>query len=685
MTSSPSAQPTAQDTATDAMTDAATTTEPTAPTVPTAPTEGAETDVLVGIWAELLGVDAAAITPESSFLRLGGDSVLAVRMAALVRQRLSVVLELSDVTVEVTFAQFTDLVHRRAGEGDEAREVPIDVARRADPTAPFPLMPLQQGYFVGQQGGWELSYDSAHFYSDVGLSGVDGEEAVDALTDAIERLAEHQPTVRARVDAEGRQYVLPLDAPGAVPQLRIYDLRDSPADEVESTLSQVRTEMSHHGPDATRGPGMDIRLSLLPGDRGRLHTAMSLLIFDGWSATVLNRELLILATDWNAALPPLEIDFGDYVTALERLPDTAAWAADRDWWWSRLDTLPEPPALPLRVDPKDVRPSLMESREKHLSPERWAALRAACTQREVTPSTVLLCVFAIVLARWAGHRDLLLNSLQLNRLPLHPDIHRVVGAFASTMLFPVELPTGATFTDIAASTQKTFGEHAAHNLVSGVEVSRELARRRDTTRPVGPVVFQSTLGMDAAVGESQPSSAGPLGDISFADFYHQLRTPQVALEARVYELNDEMAVVFSYVAELFDPAEVDSVFGEMFRFVESLAEGSGWDTLVELPAAHHAPDDGLRLGRLDTARDNAETGPLRDDLEQDIAEIWEDLLSAPVLDRGADFFRLGGDSLLAVRALARLTRQTGQAVGVRDFLDDPTVAGLAAAARAGRR
>jgi acyl carrier protein len=634
---------------------------------------------LADIWARLLDLDPESITPDASFLRLGGDSVLAVRMAALVRTRLSVVLALSDVTVEVTFGKLADLVRRRATAPGEVRDLPIEVVRRSDPEAAFPLMPLQQGYFVGQQGGWELSYESAHFYGDVGLTGVDPEEAADALTDAIERLAEHQPTLRARVTPEGLQYVLPPDAPGAVPELRVYDLREEEDAEVSATLDRVRQEMASRGPDPTRGPGLDVRLSLLPGDRARLHTAMNLLVFDGWSATVLNRELLTLSSDWNAALPPLEIDFGDYVSALQSLPETQAWGADRDWWWSRLDELPEPPALPLRADPKDVRPTLMGLREAHLSTERWAALKEACAGRDVTPSTALLAAFSVVLARWAGHRDLLLNSLQLNRLPLHPDIHRVVGAFASTMLIPMELPANATFTEIATAAQRVFGEHAAHNLVSGVEVSRELARRRDTTRPVAPIVFQSTLGMDAAIGARHPSSVGPLGEISFSDFYHQLRTPQVALEARVYELNDEMAIVFSLVEELFDPAEVDDAFQELVRLVEDLADGHAWDRIVDLPEERRAADDGLRLGRLDSARREVVAGPPRDETERRIARVWEDVLGVPVLDRGTDFFQLGGDSLLAVRAIARLVKETGVTLGVRDFLDAPTVAGVRAA------
>ncbi|MGP3955763.1 condensation domain-containing protein [Nonomuraea sp. 3N208] len=637
---------------------------------------------LAEIWSELLGLPPDEIPHDVGFLRLGGDSVLAVRMSALVRKRLGVALALSDVRVETTLGELAELVKRRASGEPAARALPITVTPRPDSHAEFPLLPLQQGYFVGQQDGWELSYDSAHYYLDYALIGVDGDEAADALADAIERLAAHQPTLRARVTSDGRQHVLPADAPAAVPQIRVYDLREADAEEIAAVLRDVRQEMSTSGPDPTRGPGLDVRLTLLPGDEGRLHLGLSLLTFDGWSSSVLSRDLLTFVADWNAALPPLEIHFGDYVTSLADLPATEAWQADRDWWWSRLDTLPAPPALPLAADPQEVRPVTMGNREHRWSAESWAALRQQCTRRGVTPSTAMLTAFGVVLARWAGHRRMLLNSLQLNRLPLHPDVQRVVGAFAATMLLPLDLDPKATFAELATAVQATSGEHAAHNLITGVEIGRELARRRGSWRPVGPVVFQSVLGVDAAMGGRPPEDAGPLGRVIAADYFHQLRTPQVAIEVRCFELGSAMVAVFSLVEELFDPDRVAAAFAEFVALVDGLADGSGWDRVPGLPgAADPGSADGLRLGLLPEPAVRHREGPPSDNLEQAVADVFEELLEVPVLDRGADFFGLGGDSLLAVRAVVRLAKEVGMSVPVREFLADSTVAGVALAVR----
>jgi non-ribosomal peptide synthetase component F len=96
----------------------------------------------------------------------------------------------------------------------------------------------------------------------------------------------------------------------------------------------------------------------------------------------------------------------------------------------------------------------MDTREARLEATRWAELRERWAAHDVTVSAAMLTAFAVVLARWAGHRRMLFNTLQLNRLPLHPDIHRTIEAFASTMLVPAELGTRRTFAELASEQQR---------------------------------------------------------------------------------------------------------------------------------------------------------------------------------------------------------------------------------------
>ena len=69
----------------------------------------------------------------------------------------------------------------------------------------------------------------------------------------------------------------------------------------------------------------------------------------------------------------------------------------------------------------------------------------------------------------------------------------------------------------------------------------------------------------------------------------------------------------------------------------------------------------------------------RDDTEKRVAALWAGLLAVPVTDVNADFFDIGGHSLLAARLIFRVQREFGVAPSLAAFLDSGrTVAGLAA-------
>lgn len=629
---------------------------------------------LAEIWAEVLGLNAAEIGDDVTFLSLGGDSLLVVRVAALVRQRLGARLAITQVQPAHTLTELADLV-RQHGTGGSAPPSPqVGVSRRENAAAPFELLPLQQAYFVGQQGAWELSHDSAHFYIDFVLSDVDEDFVAESLADGLTQLMIHQPVLRARISADGRQNILPADDPSVhEPPLRVHDLRDVSEEEAGAEVEAIRDEMGSTGPDPRLGPGFAVRLSLLPKARARVHIALNLALADGWSARIFMRDLLTLAADPNAMLPPLLIDFGDYVEAVRRMRETPEWQRDRDWWWERLDTMPTAPALPLVTDPAGVRAKDMVLRERRFDPAEWARVKEACFGHDVTPSVAFTAVYARALAQLTGSRRMLLNTLQANRHPLHPDVDRMIGAFSSIALVPLELPANAEFGEIAKSVATQMNEALSHNLVSGVEVARELARRRGTRRPIAPVVMQSAVGsMMTMLDEGLQDDYGPLGVLHERDHHNRIRTPQVMLELRAYEAAGDMVLSLASIEELFDPDVLDTLFDEVVDGVSGLVREQAWSQAVELRNDEHP------VTAAGEPQADVRPGFPRGEAELEVAAVWQDVLGLSEVDRSANFFQLGGDSLMAIRMLRRLGHGRESAPAPGDFLRSPVLADLAA-------
>jgi amino acid adenylation domain-containing protein len=63
--------------------------------------------------------------------------------------------------------------------------------------------------------------------------------------------------------------------------------------------------------------------------------------------------------------------------------------------------------------------------------------------------------------------------------------------------------------------------------------------------------------------------------------------------------------------------------------------------------------------------------------EQQVCAVWSDVLDRPINDVSANFFEVGGHSLLAARTVGVLRRSTGLPLSVGHLLADPTPAGLA--------
>lgn len=81
----------------------------------------------------------------------------------------------------------------------------------------------------------------------------------------------------------------------------------------------------------------------------------------------------------------------------------------------------------------------------------------------------------------------------------------------------------------------------------------------------------------------------------------------------------------------------------------------------------------LSAGAADTS------GPPMDERQAQIAAIWAEVLEAPVTDVDADFFAIGGHSLLAARVVSQVRSRMGASITLRTLLARPTVAALALA------
>ncbi|MDV8075435.1 amino acid adenylation domain-containing protein [Rhodococcus sp. IEGM 1370] len=99
--------------------------------------------------------------------------------------------------------------------------------------------------------------------------------------------------------------------------------------------------------------------------------------------------------------------------------------------------------------------------------------------------------------------------------------------------------------------------------------------------------------------------------------------------------------------------------------------------LDEFPVNASGKLDRAALPKPDTAALTAEYRAPATDVERALVSVLEDVLGVERFGVDDDFFVLGGNSLSATRAIARVNADLKVKVDVRGFFDSPTVAGLA--------
>ncbi|HVR06986.1 MAG TPA: acyltransferase domain-containing protein, partial [Thermoanaerobaculia bacterium] len=491
-----------------------------------APRDSRESTI-AALWQQRLGVEPVGI--HDDFFELGGHSLLATRIAADVRRAFGTDLSLRELFATPTVAHLASAVAAR--QPNAAREPPADAPALPplvpDPAAadqPFPLTDVQGAYWIGRGGAFELGGVGTHSYFEAEGAGIDLERFASSLRLLIAR----HGMLRAVMLPDGRQQVLP-EVPAY--EMAVLDLRDEPPATAERQLLAVRERMSHQVLPADRWPLFEVCATRLAGGRVRFHVSFDFLIGDAWSVQLLGDELARLYRDPAAVPPPPAATFRDYVLAAAAVAESDLFERSLDYWRRRLDTLPPPPDLPLAAPAGSLARVQFTRRSGRLEKAAWERLKDRAARSGLTASVAVLAAFGEALAAWSKGPRFTLNLTLFNRLPLHPEVDRIVGDFTSLTLLEIDAAAATAFVDRARRIQERLWDDLDHRYVSGVRVLRELGRRHRPQAAAAPVVFTSllTLGRREAAGE-----AGP-GALSLDGSFGVSQTPQVWLDHQVSE------------------------------------------------------------------------------------------------------------------------------------------------------
>ncbi|MDY7093689.1 MAG: amino acid adenylation domain-containing protein, partial [Acidobacteriota bacterium] len=446
----------------------------------------AEEEILVGLFEQAL--DRSPIAPEDDFFALGGHSLLAVRLLARIREVFGVTLPVRTVFEHPTVRG----VAARLGEArrEPAEQTPLAGSTASNPAPnPAPASWIQQRLWFLESLGAEPGAYAMPLALDL-----DGELDAAALEAALARVVRRHEilrTVLSSRDGVPQQLVLER-VPVRLPRV---DLGALASMDRGALLEQLLRRLVHARFDLATGPLFRMLLVRTGARRHRLLLAAHHAVFDGWSGSILLREVgagyrAELAVVEEAALEassetraepgltPLPLQYADF--ALWQRRQEARHRQGLDFY--RRQLAGAPPVLDLPVDrlrAGSERPAGgLES--LRLEAEPSARLLSLCRERAVTPFLLLTTAWAVVLSRWSGQPDVVLGAPVSVRD--HQALEDLIGPFLNTLVLRVELEAGVTFAALLERVRERFlaayeyRDLPFEKLLEELEVERSLER-----------------------------------------------------------------------------------------------------------------------------------------------------------------------------------------------------------------
>lgn len=517
------------------------------------------------------------------------------------------------------------------------------------PDGPAPLSHAQQRLWIVEQ-----IEGIGTAYAIPGAAEIEGALDPVALERALAAVMRRQASLRTAlrlVGSQPRQIVEP-DPP--LP----FEVEDLSGEADPETTARARLATLAAAPfDLGRAPLFRARLLRLAPERHLFGVVLHHAIADGWSITLLLRELgtayAQAAVGRNPETQPLVPSYAD-LARRERGPEGQA-RIERQlgYWVERLAGAPELLELPTDRPRPPVQSFRGAAARAVLPAGTVAGLRTLAQGEGATLFMALFAIFAVLVARHSGERDFVLGTPVAGRES--PESQRLVGLFVNTLALRCDLSGRPSFRTLLGRVRRTVLEAFDHQDVPFERLVDALRLARD---PRYPPLCQVLFALQSALDERLDLAGAKLTPLPIETGGSRV---DLFLAA---ETRDDGGLGFEaeYCSDLFEAARIERLLGHFVRLAAAA---------VERP---DAPVERLRM--LDPAErrqllsEGKRTAPLAEPLTLPgrfaaIAANRPDAVAVEFGDARQSYADLQGASGRIAAALGAAGVRPGEVVGLR--------------------
>jgi amino acid adenylation domain-containing protein len=360
--------------------------------------------------------------------------------------------------------------------------------------------------------------------------------------------------------------IVQVVSPDARLDFSIEDFSGIPEGERERRLAEAILQESRRPFDLRQGPLFRVRLWRVSEHEHRLLLDLHHIVADGWSFSVLLRELALLyGAFWRGEASPLpepRLQYADFsLWQRERMRDPRLHEQLARWKKSMEGA---PPVLELHADrPRPPRQTFAGAYETELLPaDLTRRIRSLARRERVTPFMALLAAFYALLYRHTGQSDLVVATPIANRTL--PDLEPLIGLFMNTLILRTDLSGNPTFLELLRRVAATCLDAYANPDIPFERLVEVIRPPRDASRnPVFQVMF---------VHQKAFIQPFEVGDVRFEPIRASRGGALADLALFVIEREEGFTAGLEHNTDLFDTSTIRRLLGHLRTLLEAVVE-----------------------------------------------------------------------------------------------------------------
>ncbi|MCA9313593.1 hypothetical protein KDA08_04770, partial [Candidatus Saccharibacteria bacterium] len=507
------------------------------------------------IWCEVLGLKPDVVGIHDNFFRLGGDSIISIKLASRLTQRLNRHVHVSNIFNYPTIASLVKHLQNHTENLPQIHQLPAEVKQ-------YPLSFAQERlWFIEEYEGGSNAYHVPMVYI------LDKEIDLSALTHALRCLVGRHEILRSRIQTDTRglgyqELLIPngddfpvghqevsseadLDAALKIDANRVYDL---------TTDYPLRASIYEYKVSSRES-------------RYYLSLVVHHIAFDGWSMGILLRDLeafyenAVSGNSSSELLPKLKIQYKDFAYWQRQYLSGERLTRMLDFWREQLTGYE---TLHLPLDNKRGRDIDYRGSDTffELDEETSNGLRNLARELKVSLYSVLLSGYYLLLRAYSNQDDLVVGTPVSNRH--YHQVEDLIGFFVNSLALRIHVSGDESLSGFIRRVGETVIAAQLHQDLPFEKLVEALMIEKDTSRhPIFQVMF--TL---QNFGGNKLSKGGVLGH-HYTPTESQYEIAKFDLSTVLDDSDSQIRGGFNYAMGLFNE---ETILGYQETYIEILRQ-----------------------------------------------------------------------------------------------------------------